>query len=294
MRDGIRHRKIGISTGIVLVACLIIPAAADQLVPTITRVYFEKDGVPYDGSVQFTVNCYGYRCSGYDCSAGGTAGIITASVPESVYSFSATCPEYGCIIYEPFYLNYRHIDRCDLEGVSHNASFVIANFSTTPVPACTDLRQFSMGGKGGVRGYYNGTPEYEQCLDTVRTGRESCNRFLVECDPAEDTDCGYWIVDGRRVKESPAYNDCREEMNRKQYACDVYLEEVDPATMTLWTDRDTGRQEPAMRECELRFSIPSGNTTPDVTSGSRQQHYVPKNPVESLYCSILQFFGGSC
>lgn len=79
--------------------------SADVIMPTVTTVYFENNGEPYNGNVEFTVNCYGYSYSPGPPVEKEPGTYIT----ENVFSFSATCPEYGCKIYENYYLNYRHI-----------------------------------------------------------------------------------------------------------------------------------------------------------------------------------------
>lgn len=104
---------------------------ADVITPTITNVYFEKNDRHYDQTVNFTVNCYGYTFSGGFLDPQKKPGTYT---PERVFSFSATCPEYGCEIYESYYLNYRHIDYCDLEGELDNGEeFTIKNYGSSPV-----------------------------------------------------------------------------------------------------------------------------------------------------------------
>ena len=35
-------------------------AKADVIIPTITNVYFEQDGKPYNNKIEFTVKGYGY------------------------------------------------------------------------------------------------------------------------------------------------------------------------------------------------------------------------------------------
>lgn len=107
---------------------------ADVVFPTVTNVYFEKDGKPYNKPVSFTVNCYGYTWP---------AGPKIEKKPgtytlEKVFSFSATCPAYGCKIYENYYLNYRHIDYCDLEGQTAGKQFQIEKYTTNPVLNCSN------------------------------------------------------------------------------------------------------------------------------------------------------------
>lgn len=156
---------------ILVVACCLIgamlllplPVAADEAKPTITKVYFDKDGMPYNGSVQYTVKCYGYQTE---------RGMFPYRTPkpgetqtrEMVYSYSATCPGYGCTIYEPYYhVDRKFIDRCDLEGTADGVSFRIDNFSTQPYTRCNSLvRHISMNWNS-TRMFYYPTPEYESC-----------------------------------------------------------------------------------------------------------------------------------
>jgi hypothetical protein len=279
---------------------LVCPAPGDTLVPTNTHVYFEKNSQPFNESVQFTVSCYGYRCDWNSCSVPAGTKDISETAHAVIYSYSATCPGYGCIIYEPFYLNYRHIDRCDLEGVTREENFTLQNFSITPLPQCTDLQQFDIG--KGYDEYYRVTPEFSRCENESRAASDLCNQYVVPCSPTADKDCGNWIVEDTYVKDSPKSRACREEADQKRHACEVYLNKVDPSSMVMWKNNYTGKEEPAMRTCELRFTIPSsGQVTtqdqriPGVTIGepvSATIHH--RSPVESLYCSILNFFGIRC
>lgn len=131
--------KVSLRWGIVLLFILaagfytIIPVHADMISPAITHVYFEKNGVPYNGSVQYSVNCYGYFM-GYP--------YVTKSPgsyePELIFHYSATCPEYGCEIYQPYYY-YGHSDWCNLEGQTENEWFEIRNFSPYPYTRCDSV-----------------------------------------------------------------------------------------------------------------------------------------------------------
>lgn len=107
-------------------------ASADIMTPTVTRVYFEQDGRPYDKPVSFAVNCFGYNWR-----PGEAEKKRGSYVPEKVFSFSATCPSYGCKIYENYYLNYRVIDYCNLEGETGEKKFKIEKYANTPAPNCT-------------------------------------------------------------------------------------------------------------------------------------------------------------
>jgi hypothetical protein len=103
-------------------------AGADISLPTLTRVFFERDGKPVRGEVDFTMRCFGYRA--WPTEPQRAPGSYK---PEEVFSFSAKCLNYGCEIHEPFYLNYRHIDWCDLEGRSGQRSFKIGRYGASPI-----------------------------------------------------------------------------------------------------------------------------------------------------------------
>jgi len=110
-------------------------AYADVMTRTITNVYFEKGGKAHNEPVSFTVNCYGYSW------LPGTIVEMQPGtyIPKKVFSFSADCPQYGCEIYESYYLNYRHIDYCDLEGETEGERFVIRKFASSPIDSCESL-----------------------------------------------------------------------------------------------------------------------------------------------------------
>ena len=300
---------------LVVVAFLLLPVSADIMTPTTTHVFFEKNGAPYNGTVRFTVNCYGHF--DYPWITRTTlAQPKKTDEKEIIFSYSSTCPEYGCVIFESYYLNYRAIDSCDLQGTAGGIPFIVHDFTRNPRPNnCTSLHQFDIG--KGNDGYYRATPAFTECENASYTASDLCNTYLDPCTPGADGECGSRIVDGRYVKDSQQSRTCRQEADQKLHACDQYLEKVDPSTMVMWKNNVTGQYEPAMRSCELRLTIPpdtmtssgaspsvsptQGTTTgPDqpiqeITYGTRAVATAQSiNPVESLYCSILQFFGGRC
>lgn len=152
---------------------------ADVYTPTLTNVYFYEDGEPVTGEVEYTVNCYGQEYYPQNDEEPMAEGTYT---PELVYSYSATCPEFGCNVYENYYLNYRLIDFCDLEGTYNGEDFKIEDFGTSPVPECSYKNQWSIsvGDK-----YYESTPEYEECLNDPTYGLNDCDPFLEEI-PSSD------------------------------------------------------------------------------------------------------------
>jgi len=96
---------------------------ADGYIPTKTTVYFEQDEKPFDGQVSFSVSCYGYVCHDAACSPEPGYSERDSHNAEVVFSYSASCPGYGCAIYEPFYVNHRHIAWCDMTGTANGTPF---------------------------------------------------------------------------------------------------------------------------------------------------------------------------
>jgi len=129
---------------------------ADMVPPTLTYVYIDQGGIPYNGSVNFTVTCYGYPM--------GIPPITLAPgsyEPKPIYKYSVNYTGYGSPDYHQSYLQYTHIDRCELEGLANNRNFTIKNISLV---SRRDLvmervsRDF-----GSLRKYYYATPEYVSC-----------------------------------------------------------------------------------------------------------------------------------
>jgi len=151
---------------------------ADMITPAITHVYFERGGMPYNGSVQYSVNCYGYFM-GYPPVTMQPGSYQ----PELIFTYSATCPGYGCEIYQPYYY-YGHSDWCDLEGLAGNESFEIRNFSAYPYTRCDFVWDRVEKQWGDTREYYYYTPEYSLCRQVTRNSTESWHADRVSYSEA--------------------------------------------------------------------------------------------------------------
>jgi hypothetical protein len=299
------------------------PVHADEMWLTVTDVFFTKDGHPYNDSVKFTMNCYGW--SRYlDRALYPGKGNYT---PELVFSFPASCPGYDCRIYENYYhADWNIIEYCNLEGVTKGKNFSILNFSRTPTPRCQWLRQFDFYDDGE---YYRYTPEYSQCKNESYAALDAavkpCEKYLVPCrsykECRKNLRVMFWAVgtvgNSTWVQSTPAYEACRDEaredVRRKTGPCEGYVERVDPATIDMFFDGS--RVLGAQRACTLRFALPSGSGTTPADSPSPLSPGIQKvpglhmpmmsnpgavpaaarqSPVESLFCSILQNLGGTC
>lgn len=104
-------------------------AHADIPYPIRIAVVFEQGGQPYTGPVRFTITCYGYSYR-----PGPDPGLEPGSyTPEPVYSLDGACAGPGCTVDEDMYLNYRHIDRCDLAGSAGGVPFLVENYASRPI-----------------------------------------------------------------------------------------------------------------------------------------------------------------
>lgn len=233
----------------IAVTGLVMPASADFIRPAITHVYFEKGGVPYNGSVAYSVNCYGYY--GWPASA-----IPNQSSPRGlVYHYSATCRGYGCSVYPTYYLQYTHIDWCDLEGKTDDSNFILSNFSNTPygeeaidIPG---VRPFLYQNAGSdynddeeYRYYYYITPEYTACKNQNSSikypGRNTSaeRRIFMSCHSGTDKHCfsifeGYGDVSGGAPQYFRFVNATRDRLD--EIGFNRYLDSCDPVS-----DRECG------------------------------------------------------
>lgn len=331
----------------------IVPVQADLAIPVITHVFFQKGGVPYNGSVHYTVTCYGYdpgpSYPHYNPRpAPGQSGYTQEG---SVFSYSATCQNFGCTIYEPYYRIYGSTsqidtDRCDLQGEISSGNFTISNFSDKPFTQCSGIGRQHFNSPinypepGSI---YFETGEYSACNSHYRNWSfnvthkvyQSCNptndsgcfedllpdgrslkqiaefitvkngtdmdlkqyiHYLEICDPSTDPDCPGDIIDGRPLKTITAFRPFRNVSLPLDYPCDTFLVRANPSLFVPQYACNRSECDNSMAKvlCELRVSIPHDNQTPVDTPVPNDSLYSPQSPIESLYCSILQFFGARC
>lgn len=141
------------------IVLLVTVVHADMVPPKITYVYFDEGGIPYNGSINYTVTCYGYQTSPYH-PVYLTPGSYQ---PQEVYRYSEYYSGYGSPSYRQAYLQFTHIDWCDLEGVADNRNFTIRNLSSINYSRYGVLQERVPRDVDGLRKYYFVTPEYSSC-----------------------------------------------------------------------------------------------------------------------------------
>lgn len=258
-----------------MIALLIFPlVSADVIIPTVTKVYFEQNGQPYEGKIDFTVKGYGYYTGmpgdpGFDPDK--EPGTYT---PEVVFSFSATYDWYGTEIYENYYRNYVNIDYYELEGKTDDGrTFIIRNIESIPT-SCIDVNPEE-------------NEEYQTCManlvkptfvdastQPVGTTREDyMGRIWTKGSDgwtSPDAPGTVWgdIIWAETDKEVYAYNEAKKK-------CEEILD-------NLYDSEDYYEQE-----CELRFNLDDADWD-----------FTPPEPNKGFWgkikCFFIRLFGGSC
>jgi hypothetical protein len=312
---------------ILLILFLSCPTYANAVMikPTVSRFFFEKDGLPYDQSVTFTVNCYRYLLSPArnDSTTGTTNKTIRM---EKALSFSGNCRYYGCSFEDLTSYAKFYTDTCDLEGRTMGELFIIRNFSNIPAMYCIDpLHQYDVqNGKWSNYSYYKFTPEYQDCMKRIQPFKDQCRQYTYDysCSVNRSRCGGHTKVGDEDVtfNDADAYTGCIAPYDREKETCEHFLSPVDPSSMIF-----TKYNYTPSRYCESRFTIPSYIETPtetpnltrqkmypsitpfvsitptpsiapelEITPASTIAPFTPQSLVASLYCSIVQFLGGRC
>lgn len=124
--------SLGLCVLVVAAGLAASPALADVPIRRQVTLELYRQGEPYHGTVGYTVHCYGYS---YD--PGPDPELAPGSyAPAVVYQFHAGCPGFGCKTVLDTYLNYRHIDACDLEVQAQGQQYVVNNFGSWPFGLC--------------------------------------------------------------------------------------------------------------------------------------------------------------
>jgi len=291
------------------------PVSADGIIPTKTTVYIDKDDQPFTGPVTFNVSCYGYMCRDPACRPDPSVGERDPRNAARVFFYSATCPGYGCVIYQPFYLNHRHITWCDMAGTANGTPFVIRNFSESPIPDCTYKPQWDTS--DGKR-YYRFAPEFYSCKDERERNKIAlCEQYIIPLswDEIEKTGSRSWFGrNGSYRVRTDEYFTCISQFERENPECiaDNYpLREIDPGTF----ERDNNGGIIG-EYCTLRIALPSTGlpdgmvtTGPTLTTdeagpvptGTATHGNIPDNRTTRVedrvgfpWCPFISIFGISC
>ena len=292
-----------------LLLVIITPVTADSTIPTKTTVYFEQNGRPFDGPVSFNVSCYGYMCRDYACHPDPGYGERAPRNAENVFAYSASCPGYGCAIYQPFYVNHRHITWCDMAGTANGTPFIIRNVSESPIPDCTYDLPFDTEQNNT---YYRYPPEYRACLKEREQDKTAiCGRYIEAATWAEiekTPGLSWYANNGTYWIRTPAYLACISRMELESLTCgsEYPLQPVDPSSFAT---------DPAGQMignyCTLRVALPAPAVSGENATILPVQSVIPvaeeKNPapvsspapagrsvIDRIACWFADRFSGGC
>lgn len=272
--------------------------SADVIMPTVTYVYFEQNGHPYNEKIEFTVKCYGYGTGmpgDANYNPNKEPGTYT---PEEVFSFSASYSKYGTRIYENYYTIYRHIDYCNLEGKTKGKKFVIENYADYPVKECKIGFQYQKA-HGDIQGtnYYRKTERYTACIQEIENYTATYGFASEELAGAtrEDWNGEVWAKQENSMWSNPNYPETQRgnilvdmypggtayaKYMRDEKICDRHLVEVPESELEKDPDGNILEQK-----CELRFNLDEAEW------GSLPE---PKSFWEAIACFFKKLFGRSC
>ncbi|UUX91967.1 hypothetical protein [Methanoplanus endosymbiosus] len=268
-----------IMAGIILIA-LTLPASADKIIPTSTKVFFEKNGGPYNGTVSFTVSCHGYIIDDTEPNAKHywLKGKYQRKEPGTydqteVFSYSATVDHYGDEIFEPFYLNYRVIDYCTLSGETNGQKFVIENAGVSPIPDCKMRERIvgyqSMNLKSDV--CYINNNQSDKCRADERESKseayDQCEKYLEEFDKNKlyPEDTRTFDRNGKTIIITEAYERCTDKADSIDLNCTVFDDEV---SCSDYCDPDGN---PLYRDCNLHYTIPTDKNGNIIETDTKQK-----------------------
>ncbi|UUX91966.1 hypothetical protein [Methanoplanus endosymbiosus] len=319
-----RPITILIMAGIILIA-LTLPASADRAIPTDTKVFFEKDGQPYNGTVSFTVTCYGYIVDDTDPNYKNYWGDNyqrrepgTYEQTE-VFSYSATVDHYGDSIYEPFYLNYRVTDHCTLCGETEGHKFVIENAGESPIPDCK-MKEFMTYRDRDTDTCRIQTKHSDACFEEeakLKREGEILRNSYIEVFDEDKTYSGY-------TKTFVNDNGTTMILTEEYFACDENISKIDLKCRELYEtvaceDYCNPDGQPIDRDCNLYYTIPTddngniietdkgqdcgiaetitekGAATQNVRNETAKNRTLSQNSRtdtdDSLFTAIMRFFG---
>jgi hypothetical protein len=132
--------------GILLIGIILCPVDANPLpVPITFHLYLEKNGIPYNENVEYSLVCYGHTSQKMPL---GVKYIRDKTKddpdpPQEVFHVSGTCPSYGCIGQSCQLWVPSSSEICILNNTMQNETFSVRNSSDVPA-----IRNFEQSADG--------------------------------------------------------------------------------------------------------------------------------------------------
>jgi hypothetical protein len=278
------YNRFSFITCLIIASFLIAPVAAVSILTDfpVIHMYLEQDGSPYTANSSLSITCFGYVCAGNDCRESVKERVNTTGFMV----FSGVCPSYGCTFYRYGEIgelySRRHYSRCDLQINSTCRNSTIAGYADRPYTNCSIISS------SWARVL---TPEYFTCMDHEDDERIQCVHDNTSSDAALIGSC--WDTYNRNI------GSCKSNWTYPNPSIPEWRGEGFPP-------------RPATEICDMHFTLPSENQTPVIQPSPDRKnptagHVAPvssaetdnktagsPDPIESLYCSILNFIGARC
>lgn len=268
---------------VVIITVIVMPGTSN--IPpkgVASRFIIEENGHSFNDPVDYTIGCYSQK--EVDAKPGVNnreKTIKNTSYLSKVFQLSGTCLPHDCQI-SKISLYYPSVGEeephfvCVIMGTTNDLSFTVWNSTGESGLHCFETKELYDIYRvvNGTIKTYNYTQEYLDCeknlMKSIHYHHYPCEIYLANQN-----------ID--RKQSNLTLLGCDEIYDREIPLCFSYLKEVNLS----WS----GYQKTI---CEYRFTIAHDNASLEEPDSLNQSLYIPKSPVESLYCGIVQLFGGRC
>jgi hypothetical protein len=252
------------------VIMFVSPAAANPVIPTLTKFYFTENGKPVDSPVNFSLDCYGTYSDWIIRSATTREN---APGQDLVISISETCLPGGCSVFDFNNPWLENVSSCVFEGSYKGKPFVVRDFKKQ-----YDGNWFWVDDTDAeVNGTYAGikSSDSNACGSSFDSREDQCNQ-LYNQHGSED------IQEKNRQCWIEAYDKSME--CKREHTSVINLNKSE--------ERNTpSRVVSAFAEYHIAISSESSPANGTVQIGINS---TPHSPIASLYCALMNLFGVKC
>ncbi len=278
----LRARFVSLVLCLVIIQVLIVMPVSGNPVPRerSIRLYLENEGLPFEDSVNFSMDCYGHfsvPTDHHELLRSRTDA--DPNPPEKVFILSGTCPVYGCMHYistrsppddywEPESSRYCRINVTTFAG----NSVIVWNRTDERGIVCSNRSdQWDMERKTGKTTlYYNFTPEYASCKEGLDALGEVCQDYFENGSRGD-------------ANSTMTHNQCIQLYDHTRSICYASLQQINASSV-----------RPAQYYCRFTFDLPKSIRTVNGEIQADQNRTSSASPVESLYCTVLSVIGLRC
>ena len=276
-------RSIGIIVFCLLcmVTILIMPVCANPIMSVHMKYNFSEDNEPVTGSVNFTINCYGFSQNDNQNTSIIQNSTNKSDEPQLLYSDSTNCifgvnsSDQNDCEKKQTYTWYRNqisgkkILYCDLVGAYNAKPFKINNFTTALDSFCVYYGPdyYTSQYQSKEQYYFLSTKDANYCFD----------RYLTKNDPCKIN---------KRYFTPDELDRCQKNAALEHQTC--YRLYGHPITVA------DNHFDLYPYLCEFQFNLSSNNQTPVLTPVSNMSPSNNQSHLATLYCGLMNLLGAKC